>query len=104
MLAFDVPSALSKSDVEYVARLAHLELSEEERDLFTRQLADILAYAEQIAAIDTSDVPPTSHILAEGMSTRSDSMEPSLDRTETLAQAPDAAVDAGFFRVPRVLS
>lgn len=99
-----MPSALSKSDVEYVARLAHLELSEEERDLFTRQLADILAYAEQIAAIDTSDVPPTSHVLAEGVSRRSDSVEPSLDRGETLAQAPDAAIDAGFFRVPRVLS
>ena len=104
MLASGVPSALSKSEVEYVARLAHVELTTDERELFTRQLAEILAYAEQIAAVDTRDVPPTSHVLIGDAAGRADAAEPSLDRREALAQAPDAAIDAGFFRVPRVLS
>jgi aspartyl-tRNA(Asn)/glutamyl-tRNA(Gln) amidotransferase subunit C len=93
MLASGVPGSLSKSDVEYIARLAHVELTDDERGLFARQLADILAYAEQIAAVDTDDVAPTAHVV-----------EASLDRNEALAQAPDAAGDLGFFRVPRVLS
>lgn len=96
-------SHLSKSDVEYVARLAHLELTPEEQDLFTRQLTEILGYAEQIGAIDTSDVPATSHVLSGQAADRSDTAQPPLDRSEALGQAPDAAIEAGFFRVPRVL-
>lgn len=86
-----------------VARLAHLELSDAEVDLFTHQLADILAYASDVQQVDTADVPPTSHALASGPMWREDVPVPSLDRDEVLANAPDARREAGLFRVPKVL-
>src|SRR5690606_3599163 len=55
---------LSPTEVRRIAALAQLALTDEEVDLFTRQLAQILAYAEQVQAIDTSGVPPTAHMHA----------------------------------------
>lgn len=104
MLASGVPAGLTKADVERVAALAHLELTEEEKELFTRQLADILAYAEQVREIDTTGVPPTSHVLARHPAFRPDEARPGLDRAQALVNAPDAAEDAGLFRVPRVIA
>jgi aspartyl-tRNA(Asn)/glutamyl-tRNA(Gln) amidotransferase subunit C len=97
-----MPARLTKSDVRYIAELAHLDLTSDEEDLFTRQLADILAYAEQIGAVDTTGVPATSHVLARGAG-RLDQVRPSLPRSEALANAPDPAREAGLFRVPRVI-
>ncbi len=54
--------ALTIADVERIAALAHLELTAEEKILFTRQLADILAYAQQVQAIVTSGVPATAYV------------------------------------------
>jgi aspartyl-tRNA(Asn)/glutamyl-tRNA(Gln) amidotransferase subunit C len=95
--------ALTVQDVERIAALAHLELTDEEKQLFTRQLADILAYAEQLQAIDTAGVPATAHVGATGGAERDDELRPSLPTEEALANAPDAAPDAGLFRVPRVI-
>ena len=86
--------------VDHVAKLAHLQLTNEEREMFARQLRDILAYAESIQALDTSAVPPMSHAGA-GERFRDDAPEDSLDHERVLAAAPDAAL--GFFRVPRVI-
>ena len=94
---------LTRTDVERIAALAHLELTDEEKDLFTRQLADILAYAEQVQAIDTSGVPATAHVDATASGEREDEPQPSLSIEEALANAPDGAPDAGLFRVPRVI-
>jgi aspartyl-tRNA(Asn)/glutamyl-tRNA(Gln) amidotransferase subunit C len=94
---------LTRAEVERVARLAHLALTEVEIEMFTRQLGDILHYAQQIQAIDTSGVPPTSHVLAGAPLERDDLVSPGLDRGVVLSQAPDAATEAGFFRVPRVI-
>lgn len=96
-------SKLTREEVLRVARLAHLELSDAEVDLFTHQLADILAYASDVQQVDTADVPPTSHALASGPMWREDVPVPSLDRDEVLANAPDARREAGLFRVPKVL-
>jgi aspartyl-tRNA(Asn)/glutamyl-tRNA(Gln) amidotransferase subunit C len=96
-------SKLTREEVLRVARLAHLELSDAEVDLFTGQLADILAYAGDVQQIDTTDVPPTSHALASGPMWREDEPTPCLDRDEALANAPDARREAGVFRVPKVL-
>jgi aspartyl-tRNA(Asn)/glutamyl-tRNA(Gln) amidotransferase subunit C len=96
-------SKLTREEVLRVARLAHLELSDAEVDLFTHQLADILAYASDVQQVDTADVPPTSHALASGPRWREDVPAPSLDRDEVLANAPDARREAGLFRVPKVL-
>jgi aspartyl-tRNA(Asn)/glutamyl-tRNA(Gln) amidotransferase subunit C len=96
-------SGLTVDDVERIAALAQLELTAEEKQLFTRQLADILAYAEQVQAIDTSGVAATAHVHTDDRTEREDEPQPSLARGEALANAPDAAPQAGFFRVPRVI-
>ena len=96
-------AALSLSDVERIAALAQLELTEEEKHLFTRQLAGILAYAQQVQQLDTSGVPAMAHVLAAERAGRDDEPRPSLPVAEALANAPDAAIDAGFFKVPRVI-
>ncbi|MFI5177225.1 MAG: Asp-tRNA(Asn)/Glu-tRNA(Gln) amidotransferase subunit GatC [Vicinamibacterales bacterium] len=96
-------SALTRDDVLRIARLAHLELSDAEVELFARQLAEILTYAEEVQRIDTHDVPPTSHALAADAVWREDAPVASLDREAALANAPDARREAGLFRVPKVL-
>jgi aspartyl-tRNA(Asn)/glutamyl-tRNA(Gln) amidotransferase subunit C len=96
-------SSLTIADVERIAALAQLELTDEEKRLFTKQLADILAYAEQVQAIDTSGVAATAHVLAGLQVERPDEPRPSLPREDALANAPDADHEAGLFRVPRVI-
>jgi aspartyl-tRNA(Asn)/glutamyl-tRNA(Gln) amidotransferase subunit C len=96
-------SSLSRAEVERIAALANLELTEREIETFGRQLADILAYAEQVQQLDTTGVPPTSHVLAGQPLDRADEPRPSLDRERALASAPEAALDAGLFQVPRVI-
>jgi aspartyl-tRNA(Asn)/glutamyl-tRNA(Gln) amidotransferase subunit C len=93
---------LTREDVVYVARLARIELSDEELDRFAGQLATVLGHAAQIAALDTEGVEPTAHPLPLRNVTRPDEPCPSLDRDEVLAQAP--AVESGRFRVPRILA
>jgi aspartyl-tRNA(Asn)/glutamyl-tRNA(Gln) amidotransferase subunit C len=95
-------STLTIEDVERIARLANLELTGDEKQLFTKQLADILAYAEQVQAVDTTGVEATAHVNAHG-GERPDEPKPSLDVSEAVANAPDAAPEAGLFRVPRVI-
>jgi aspartyl-tRNA(Asn)/glutamyl-tRNA(Gln) amidotransferase subunit C len=98
---------LSREDVERIAALAHLELTPEEADLFTRQLADILGYAERLQTVDTTGAPPTWHGNEAPLPLRDDTVRPSLSRDDTLANAPDGvstpAAHGGFFRVPRVI-
>jgi len=95
--------ALTKADVERVALLARLELTEDEKELFTRQLAQILAYAEAVQRVDTTGVPPTSHVLARDPALRDDEPAPSLPRTDAVSNAPDPSPDGALFRVPRVI-
>ena len=96
-------STLTIADVERIAALAHLELTDEEKQLFTRQLADILSYAEQLQAIDTTGVPATAHVNAAPRAEREDVAGRSLSIEEAIANAPDGSTDAGMFRVPRVM-
>ena len=95
-------STLTHQDVKRIAELARLELTAEELDLFTRQLGDILAYVEQIRTLDTTGVPPTSSVLNRPVD-RADEPRPSLSRAVLLQNAPDAAPEAGLFKVPRVI-
>lgn len=94
--------SLKREDVARIATLARLELTSDELDLFTRQLGDILGYVEQIRALDTTGVPPTTHLLNRPVE-RDDVAAPTLPRSEALAAAPDAAREAGLFKVPRVI-
>jgi aspartyl-tRNA(Asn)/glutamyl-tRNA(Gln) amidotransferase subunit C len=96
-------SPLTHEEVERIAALANLALTDRERDLFARQLADILGYAEQVSKVDTQGVAPTSHVLFEQTVLRADEVTPSLPRDQALANAPDVSREAGLFRVPRVI-
>jgi len=97
-----IVSSLNRQDVQRIADLARLELSEAELDLFTRQLGDILTYVEQIRALDTTGVAPTSQVLNRPVD-RDDVAGPTLTRAELLDNAPDASAEAGLFKVPRVI-
>ncbi len=92
---------LTRDDVAAVARLARIDLSDEELDRFAIQLAAVVEHAAQVASLDTASVPPTAHPLPLRNVLRDDEVRPSLPRDEVLAQAPD--VEAGRFRVPRIL-
>ena len=96
-------TTLDRDAVLAIARLAHLTLTEQEVELFGRQLAAILEWVHEVHQADTSGIAPTSHPLPTETVWREDVPQPSLDRREVLEQAPDANVAAGLFRVPKVL-
>ena len=87
-------------DIAKVARLARIELSEEELAVYGEQLSAILEAAEQIQSLPTADAEPTSHPLPLANAFRLDEVAASLDRDEILAMAPQ--VEDGYFRVPRI--
>lgn len=103
MVAFAMASTFTREQVAAVAALAHLELDAAEVDLFARQLADVLTYAEEVRRIDTTGVPPTASTVTRHASDRADETRPSLPRDEALANAPDSAPVEGLFKVPRVI-
>jgi aspartyl-tRNA(Asn)/glutamyl-tRNA(Gln) amidotransferase subunit C len=92
---------ISREDVAHVSRLARLDLTDEELDLFTTQLGAVLQHAEDVRRLETAGVEPTAHPLVLGNGLRPDTHVPSLDRDEVLAMAPEA--EDGRFRVPRIL-
>jgi len=96
-----VTNPLTRADVEHVARLARLALTEAEIEQFTTQLGAILEHAARVAALDTADVPPTSHPIPLANVLRADRPVPCLDRDVVLSMAP--AAEDGRFRVPRIL-
>ena len=98
-----MPASFSRTQIEAIAALAHLRLEDREIELYARQLGDILEYANQVQNIDTTGVPPTSTILSSHEADRADVVHASLDLATALANAPDAGLDAGLFKVPRVI-
>lgn len=92
---------ISRADVEHVARLARLALTEAEVERLTADLAAVLGHAADVAALDLDGVPPTAHPLPLRNVLRDDEVRPTLDRAEVLAAAPVA--EDGRFRVPRIL-
>lgn len=96
---------ITEADIEKIAQLAHLEITEEELHAYTPQIAEIVAYVEQLNELDTSQVEPaTGGLTPEGErteSSRADEVRPSLGQQLALDQAPAPA--SGHFRVPKVL-
>ncbi len=92
---------ISRDDVVYVAGLARLELTDDELERFTGQLAAVLDHAADVEALDTAGVPPTAHPLALVNVLRDDVVRPGLEREAVLAAAP--SVEDDRFRVPPVL-
>lgn len=96
---------ITEADIEKVAQLAHLEITDEERGIFAPQIAEIVTYVEQLNELDTSLAEAAiGGLTPEGErteSSRNDEVQTSLGQKLALDQAPDAA--AGHFRVPKVL-
>ena len=92
-------------EVEYVAKLAHLAISEEEKNTFIGQLNSILEYVEQLNTVDTSQVEPTAQVVYAKLgpeSIRDDLPQGSFSQEDSLQNAPSKS--AGYFRVPKVIS
>lgn len=92
---------LTKEQVEHVALLARLELSEEEKDKYARQLNDILGYIEMLDRLDTENVLPTAHVLPLKNVFREDKVADHMPNEKALANAP--AREDGSFRVPKIV-
>lgn len=96
---------INEADIEKIAQLAHLEITNEELKLFARQMAEIVTYVEQLNEVSTKNIEPSiGGLTPEGEQTdssRDDELAPSLGQKVALAEAPDPA--SGYFRVPKVL-
>ena len=92
---------ISRQDVEHVARLARLALSDAELERMREQLSAILAYIDKLRALDVEGVEPTSHAVPLVNVMRDDEVVPSLPQDEMLANAPDRVGE--MFRVPRII-
>lgn len=93
--------AITKKDVEYVAKLARLSLTEEEKERFTVQLGHILDYMETLQKIDTRGVEPTSHPFSTKTVWREDAVRPLFESDPILENAPNK--EESFFKVKKVI-
>ena len=92
---------LTREEVEHLAELARLELTEAEKTRYREQLSAVLDYIARLQELDTSEIPPTSSVLPERTPLRSDTDRPGLTLAELLKNAPQA--EDRQFRVPPVL-
>ncbi len=92
---------ITRTDVEHVARLARLELSDQEAETFTGQMDAILSYVEKLNELDTGGIVPTSHAVPMENSFRDDVARPGIGVEAALANAPDRV--GSFYRVPKVI-
>ena len=92
---------ITMREVEQVARLARLALSDAVKERMRRELDGILSYIDKLRALDTEGVPPTSHAVPMTNVMREDEPVPSLPQADMLANAPDRSGD--FFRVPKII-
>jgi aspartyl-tRNA(Asn)/glutamyl-tRNA(Gln) amidotransferase subunit C len=91
---------ISVKDVEHVAKLARLELSENEKELYSQQMGKIIAYFDQLNAVNTDGIEPMSHALPVKNVLREDVVVNPPGRDVLLAGAP--AVENGYFKVPKI--
>ena len=87
-------------DVEHVAKLSRLDLTEEEKVKFSKQLGDVLKYVEQMNEVDTSNVEPLSHVVDFNNVMREDEIHYDCSKEELMMNAPEE--ENGFFKVPKI--
>ena len=105
----DQTAGVSLEEVRHVADLANLELTAEELPRMARDLNAILGHIAELNQLDTTEVPPMAQVAevlgltpaAAGQTLRSDTIRPSVDRTQVMAEAPET--DGRFFKVPKVI-
>lgn len=88
-------------DIEHVARLARLDLTEEEKSRLKEQLGAILEHAARVGEVATADVEPTAWAIPRSNVYRADELVPSLAHEDAMANAPDQ--EDGRFKVPRIV-
>ena len=91
---------ITKEQVEHVAKLARLNLTEEEKDLYTKQLSEILDYIDQLNVVDTTGIEPMTQPIPTVNVMREDIVKKLFNRDELLKNAPHE--EYGFFRVPKI--
>jgi len=91
---------LTKQQVEHVAKLARLDLTEEEKELYTKQLSKILDYIDQLNEVNTEGIEPMTQPIPTVNVMREDIVKKQFDRSEVLSNAPHE--EYGFFRVPKI--
>lgn len=92
---------IEKHQVEHIAKLARIKISEKEKELYASQLTSILDYIEELNKVNTQDVEPTHHVLAMINASRKDEALPSPKKEKILAQAPERKGD--FWKVRKVM-
>ena len=92
---------ITGDEVDRVARLARLALTEDERETMTSQLDAILGYIDKLNLLDTTGIEPTTTVIPMVSVMRDDIVRPSLSQEDALANAPDR--DGAFFHVPRII-
>lgn len=92
---------VTEKDVEHIAWLAHIELTEDEKEMFTEQFNRILEFFKKIDEVNTEGVPPTYHVLDLVNIFRRDEVKDSLPREEALKNAPRR--EDAFFKSPRIV-
>lgn len=92
---------VTKQTIEHVAKLSMLNLSEEEKERFTKEMEKIVSYVEKLNELDTSDVKPREHVIPMKNVFRQDKVKQSYDRDSMLGNAPSS--ENGCFRVPKVV-
>lgn len=93
--------SITRTEIEHVAKLARLTLSEDERELFTDQMSAILSYVETLNELNTDGIIPTAHAVPVENAFRPDDVQASIGTDKALSNAPDQVET--FFRVPPVL-
>lgn len=89
-------------DIRYVAKLARLALTDDEIEVFGRQLGDLLGHVNALADLDTASVPATAQVVESRNVLRDDELRPCLDHEVVMSGAPQR--QGAFFRVPRIIS
>lgn len=92
---------VTKEDVEYIAKLAKLEYTDEEKEKFTKQFNTILGYIDKLNEVNTDGVEPLSHVIELSNVLREDEVGPSLPIGDVLKNAPSKS--GSFFKVPKVI-
>jgi len=88
-------------EIGHVALLARLKLSDEEKELFSRQVGSIIEYIDKMNQLDIKDIEPTAHVLQVSNVFREDTSRPSLSREKALQNAPES--NDNFYRVPKII-
>ena len=92
---------ITEKEIEHVANLARLNLTSQEKQKMTKELAEIINFADKLNELDTQGVEPTAHVLQITNIYREDEVRPSYDREDILANAP--TVEDGCIKVPKVM-